>query len=149
MYTVCRPTGQASLLRPSLFTCKDADPQTVSSAAVHDEYKCEEGENMHLSKQWGVVTSSNSVWRWIWDCTVKKVAAGDVAMATAALGQVGTLIEPGRGGKFLNRPKRGKNNWQAQPIKHEVECEGVQLHCSANILGTRIIILIWFCSSVT
>lgn len=49
---------------------------------------------------------------------------GDVAMATTAQGQVATLTEPG--GQLFNGPKRKKNDWQAQPIKHEVECEGMQ-----------------------
>lgn len=41
--TGCRPAGQSSPLRPSFGACLHAGmltPQTVSSAAVHDEYKC-------------------------------------------------------------------------------------------------------------
>lgn len=52
---------------------------------------------------------------------------GDVAKATAAPGQVAALLEPG--GQRFNRPGKGKKEknkeWQAKPIKHEVECEGM------------------------
>lgn len=42
-----------------------------------------------------------------------------------------------QGGSSWTGQRGEENDWQAQPIKHEVECEGMQLHCSANILGTH------------
>lgn len=41
------------------------------------------------------------------------------------------------GGQLLNTPGGKKNNQVAKPIEYEVECEGVQRHCSTKISGTH------------
>lgn len=84
---------------------------------------------------------------WTWDCPVRETG-GDVAMATTAVGQVGFLIESG-GSSLTGQRGGGGNDGQAKPIKHEVECESMQHHCSTNISGTHtqpFHAAVWFCS---
>ncbi len=77
------PLSSSEAKFQSLFTCKDADPQTASSSAAHDEYKwyvCVEIQPLRrcLTELWGknlvvkLVRSKNfQTPPWTWDCTVE------------------------------------------------------------------------------
>lgn len=72
----------------------------------------------------------------VWHChelgtAQSNVAGGDVAMATAALGQVATLIEPG--GQLFNRPEREKK-WLTGPANKA--CSGMWGYVAAIVQQT-------------
>lgn len=84
-------------------------------------------ENMHLRGSFHTTTSTSCHLEEFQFCSSK--ATPDIVSNIMA-----SNVE---GGQLLNTPGGKKNNQVAKPIEYEVECEGVQRHCSTKISGTH------------